>query len=475
MEGKRTVNEESTHDENVNSNGKRRLQREQLQLKPWGIHFKWNCNHCDRSFAQGSLRKHLLTFHKTEFESSNSSTKDHFTKGELKGKQDETKPVKNFKWNCNHCDRSFVRGSLKKHLLTFHKTEFESSNSSVNDHCTKGEKGNHDETKPHVVDFKWSCNHCLRSLDYHSLKNHLLNFHKTELESSNLSVSDHFTKGELKSNSTRMKDFKWNCNHCDRSFVYSSMKNHLLRSHKIELESSDLSFKDHFTKGELRSTSKKIYMGDYTWICRLCEEEIRYDSVYNHLTSHRKGGIEIGSSFKDHFIRGKEIDNEDHLKLSGREELRSSDEDSGNEFLDEVQIDSGINGEELRSSDEDSGNEFPVSLPIGSSQIQESDDDDNFDTSDNESMVLLSNAANLFGSDSSDSEIESKEEPNIKCVECHWLKRQKWDFENQIQKLQHEIDISNRINDHQNDMNRRLERQLAIALVEIERLKAELK
>ena len=90
-------------------------------------------------------------------------------------------------------------------------------------------------------------------------------------------------------------------------------------------------------------------------------------------------------------------------------------------------------------------------------------------------MVLLSNAANPFGSDSSDSEIELKEEPNIKCVECQGLKRQKLDFENQIQKLQHEIDISNRINDHQNDMNRRLERQLAIALVEIERLKAELK
>ena len=90
-------------------------------------------------------------------------------------------------------------------------------------------------------------------------------------------------------------------------------------------------------------------------------------------------------------------------------------------------------------------------------------------------MVLLSNAANPFGSDSSDSEIELKEEPNIKCVECQGLKRQKLDFENQIQKLQHEIDISNRINDHQNDMNRRLERQLAIALVEIEHLKAKLK
>ena len=428
MEGKRRLSEESTNDENVNGNGKRRRKTEQLQRKAKPvIDYKWNCNHCDRSFAYGSIQLHMLKIHKTELESSNFPAKDHFTRGELKRKQDGSNPVTNYKWICNHCDRSL-------------------------DH-------------------------------YNSMKPHMLAFHKDKLEFSNLSAKDHFTKGELRSNSTRVVDYKWNCNHCDRSFVYYSMKPHMLTLHKTELESSNLSAKDHFTKGELRTAV------------------------------HRK-------------------------ELSGGEELRSSDEDSEDDFLGQVEADSGINGEELQ----DSGNEFPVLLP--SSKIQESDDD-NFDTSDSESMVFSTNEAddsavdvsepmngeadNLFESES-ESESEDANDPTDykwKCnfcskevfyedLKCHLISvhkkskdistdsyftrgelnqlcknrhphdavqmsieapdtellKQKLDFENQIQKMQREIDISNRINDHQCEMNRRLERELAIALLENEHLKA---
>ena len=50
----------------------------------------------------------------------------------------------------------------------------------------------------------------------------------------------------------------------------------------------------------------------------------------------------------------------------------------------------------------------------------------------------------------------------LDCVECHVLKRQNLEFEKRNQKLQHEIDISNRIHCKQSRTIFELQRQLSI-------------
>ena len=79
------------------------------------------------------MKRHMLTVHKTEFESdSNLAAKDHFIRGELKRKQNNLKTVNNYNWKCKHCDQSYVYKSLRPHMLTFHKTEFEKLPCTIN-------------------------------------------------------------------------------------------------------------------------------------------------------------------------------------------------------------------------------------------------------------------------------------------------------------------------------------------------------
>ena len=125
------------------------------------------------------MKSHMVAFHKTEFESdSNSAAKDHFIRSEF------SKSVNDFNWKCNYCDQSLAYGSLKPHMLKMHKTEVESSSLSVTDHCTRGELR------------EWNCNYCDQSVIHSSLKKHMLTFHANESD-------DHFIKTVM--------DYNWNC------------------------------------------------------------------------------------------------------------------------------------------------------------------------------------------------------------------------------------------------------------------------
>ena len=56
----------------------------------------------------------MRAFHKTKLESdSNSAVKDHFIRGELRRKQSKSKPLVDYNWKCNHCDRSMSYSYLK--------------------------------------------------------------------------------------------------------------------------------------------------------------------------------------------------------------------------------------------------------------------------------------------------------------------------------------------------------------------------
>ena len=54
----------------------------------------------------------------------------------------------------------------------------------------------------------------------------------------------------------RNRDYNWICNHCDRSFV-GNLRQHLVSAHSNEFESFKQPIRDHYTRGELTSSSTR--------------------------------------------------------------------------------------------------------------------------------------------------------------------------------------------------------------------------
>ena len=223
--------------------------------------FTWNCKYCQKRIGYFSTTSHMRMKHKNKFESSNLPVRSHFTQGALR-EVSGRKRVKDYKWKCKHCDKQVMYDTMKYHLRSVHKNEFESSNLPDRNHFTQGTLREASERKG-VKDYKWKCKYCDKQVVYDSMKYHLRSVHKKEFESSNLPVRGHFTQGSL-SGRKRVKDYKWKCNYCESEVGYEHMKNHLLsvshRSDGIEIGSS---LKNHFTRGQLVIASGRELVEDF--------------------------------------------------------------------------------------------------------------------------------------------------------------------------------------------------------------------
>ena len=272
----------------------------------------------------------MIALHKNEYESSNLTASDHFTRGELRRKQSESKPLTDFKWNCHYCDHAVSYASMKRHLLYLHKDEFESSKLAARNHFSQGELRLQDKSIPkQVIDFKWNCRHCDNIVSYKNRKRHLRTAHRTEFES-DLPVSAHFRQGELATTYRRKNspDYKWVCKHCEKEVGYWDMRQHL-KVHKYTIGSS--SYRIHFNRGDL--IVRDEHQSKDVWKCNYCASEVAYESMTAHLRSkkHRNDrSIPIQATkkanlAKEHFSR---IELEDKRSSDGN---LSSEEDSGDD------------------------------------------------------------------------------------------------------------------------------------------------